>query len=66
MEDVLKTQVSVDINVKNPFHSPKLAFNYEKLDIAKSKVQKPSTAVKTSEETDDEAEESALLQKPCK
>lgn len=66
MDEVLRSQISVDINVLDPFHSPKLAFDYKDLDIEKSKVKKPSTAIATSEEIDDEAEESSLLQKPCK
>jgi hypothetical protein len=66
MDEVLRAQISVDINVLDPFHSPKLAFDYKDLDIEKSKVKKPSTAIATSEEIDDEAEESSLLQKPCK
>ena len=31
--DIVKTQISVDIDVLNPFHSPKLSFSYSGLDM---------------------------------
>ena len=61
MKDVLTNQVSIDIDVNNPFHSPKLMFDYSKLDLAKGKVTKQSTATATSEDIDDEAEESSIF-----
>jgi hypothetical protein len=33
LQDIVKTQLSVDINVLNPFHSPKLSFNYDELNL---------------------------------
>ena len=55
MDDILSTQVTVDIDVLNPFHSPKLSFDYSKLDLnvvtpvtsaSKSKKSKKKTAKK--------------------
>lgn len=33
LNDIVKTQLSVDIDVLNPFHSPKLSFSYAGLDM---------------------------------
>ena len=33
LNDIVKTQLSVDIDVLNPFHSPKLSFSYTGLDM---------------------------------
>jgi len=61
MKDILTNQVTIDIDVENPFHSPKLMFDYSQLDLAKGKVTKESTATQTSNNIDDEAEESSIF-----
>ena len=33
LNDIVKSQISLDINVLNPFHSPKLRFSYDNLDL---------------------------------
>ena len=33
LNDIVKSQISLDINVLNPFHSPKLSFSYDNLDL---------------------------------
>ena len=61
MKDILTNQITIDIDVENPFHSPKLMFDYEALDLAKGKVTKESTATQTSNNIDPEAGESSLF-----
>jgi len=33
LQDIVKTQLSVDIDILNPFHSPKLSFSYDELNL---------------------------------
>jgi len=33
LQDIVKTQLAVDIDVLNPFHSPKLSFSYDELNL---------------------------------
>jgi len=33
LNDIVKSQISLDIDVLNPFHSPKLSFSYNNLDL---------------------------------
>jgi hypothetical protein len=61
MKEILTNQITIDIDVENPFHSPKLMFDYSQLDLAKGKVTKGSTATQTSNNIDPEAEESSLF-----
>ncbi len=45
MEEIVKNQISVDIDVLNPFHSPKLGFDYSKVDL---QVVSPTSSTTTS------------------
>jgi hypothetical protein len=49
MEEILKNQISVDIDVLNPFHSPKLGFDYSKVNL---QVASPITSSNTSTKKD--------------
>lgn len=56
LQDIIKTQMSVDINVLNPFHSPKLSFNYDDLNlkdfVPPKKGQKKSKVAKKSKDVE--------------
>jgi hypothetical protein len=43
IEDIVKSQISVDINLENPFHSPKVQLNYDNLGLNVIVKNKPAT-----------------------
>ena len=65
IESVLKTQVTVDIDVNNPFHSPKLVFDYSELDLKSSMTTVAGTKAKTASKASTAATTSVLY-KGCK
>lgn len=65
MEEIVKNQISVDIDVLNPFHSPKLGFDYSKVDLqtvtpVNTSSKKGSSKKKTSKKADPNGKTSAL------
>jgi hypothetical protein len=65
MEEIVKNQISVDIDVLNPFHSPKLGFDYSKVDLqtvtpVNTSSKKGGSKKKTSKKADPNGKTSAL------
>jgi hypothetical protein len=44
MRDIARNQITVDIDVTNPFHSPKLVFDYSELDVKAGAVTNTSVS----------------------